>query len=256
MRHTHIAHSTIHRDLIRHIQGLAFDVIPSTFDECLDKKAFATAEAYVQRTAHEKGLEVWRRLTVNAVGASATDVDKDDRGENIRVKDMRYTHVNDDSNTVTDDTRTLVIISADTIVVNESNQAHTDNILEKPSSAENAVDTLLALAQHRTHSVMTAVCVFIGNDMRAHEDAKTTVADTPTPHSMHAFVETTHVTFGSEVDRELIDRYVATGEPMDKAGGYGYQGHASLLVESIQGCYYNVVGLPVYRLFHLLNRVL
>ena len=54
---------------------------------------------------------------------------------------------------------------------------------------------------------------------------------------------------------ELIDAYVATGEPMDKAGAYAIQGKAALFVERIEGCYFNVVGLPLYQLSLLLSRM-
>lgn len=56
------------------------------------------------------------------------------------------------------------------------------------------------------------------------------------------------------LETELIEAYVATGEPMDKAGAYGIQGKAAIFVEKIEGCYFNVVGLPLSRLFLLLAR--
>ena len=66
--------------------------------------------------------------------------------------------------------------------------------------------------------------------------------------------EETTVTF-RELSAEEIDRYIATGEPMDKAGAYGIQGYGALLVSGIQGDYYNVMGLPVCRLGMLLRQL-
>ena len=63
----------------------------------------------------------------------------------------------------------------------------------------------------------------------------------------HSFVEKTDVIFGDNAEQALA-LYVESGEPLDKAGGYGYQGLACMLVREIQGCYYNVVGFPIYRL--------
>ncbi|KAG1441306.1 hypothetical protein G6F56_011543 [Rhizopus delemar] len=68
------------------------------------------------------------------------------------------------------------------------------------------------------------------------------------------FVEKTNVTF-SGLDNEMIEAYINSGEPFDKAGGYGIQGDASLFVESIQGDYWNVIGLPKNHLFQELKRI-
>jgi septum formation protein len=65
--------------------------------------------------------------------------------------------------------------------------------------------------------------------------------------------ETTLVTFRGLSDRE-IDAYIATGDPMDKAGAYGVQGKAALFVSGIQGDYFNVMGLPLHRLGQMLGR--
>ena len=86
----------------------------------------------------------------------------------------------------------------------------------------------LKMLSNRTHQVVTGCCLKFGE--------KKTI-----------FSEVTDVTF-RKLDENEIDEYIATGEPFDKAGGYGIQGKGSLLVEKINGDYFNVVGLPVSRL--------
>ena len=66
-------------------------------------------------------------------------------------------------------------------------------------------------------------------------------------NNIHSFSVESDVTFYPLTDKE-IDRYIDTGEPMDKAGAYGIQGGAALFVERINGDYYNIVGLPIARL--------
>ncbi|KAG9397183.1 septum formation inhibitor Maf [Carpediemonas membranifera] len=117
------------------------------------------------------------------------------------------------------DERTLVI-GSDTIVV------HDGVVLEKPTSEANALATLTALAGN-THQVMTSVFIW-------------------TQAATRAFVSTTEVTFISATEDDLL-AYIATGEPMDKAGSYGIQGLGGLLVEGISGDYQTVVGLPLRR---------
>ena len=79
------------------------------------------------------------------------------------------------------------------------------------------------------------------------------VHDAAEPIMLQA-VETTFVRF-APLDEQMINWYVSTGEPLDKAGAYGIQGHGAALVERIDGCYYNVMGLPVYRLMDLLRQL-
>lgn len=117
------------------------------------------------------------------------------------------------------------VLAADTTVVCGG------AILEKPADAADARSMLRALSG-RMHEVLTAVCL-------RHQG-----------HSWSA-VESTRVWF-VELPEPDIDAYVDTGEPMDKAGAYGIQGAASKFIPRIEGCYFNVVGLPVARVRLLL----
>ena len=120
-----------------------------------------------------------------------------------------------------------VVIAADTIVVCDG------RVLGKPRSAGEAKQ-MLQLLSGRTHQVMTGVTVLRGNDLQSH-------------------TEVTDVCF-RVLTNPQIEAYVATGEPMDKAGSYGIQGGAAPFVERISGDYYNVVGLPVCRLQQMLEK--
>ena len=121
-----------------------------------------------------------------------------------------------------------VVIAADTIVVCEG------KILGKPHSKEEAVQ-MLQLLSGRDHQVMTGCTVLFGD-------------------KCETFTEVTDLHF-RELSRKEIDRYVATGEPMDKAGAYGIQGGAALFCQRMVGDYYNVMGLPVCRLQQTLRQV-
>ena len=121
-----------------------------------------------------------------------------------------------------------VVIAADTIVVCEN------TVLGKPRSEEYAKH-MLQLLSGRDHQVMTGLTVICG-------DKTVTVT------------EITDIHF-RELSQKEIDAYVATGEPMDKAGSYGIQGGAALFVEKLVGDYYNVMGLPVCKLWQLLQDI-
>ena len=122
----------------------------------------------------------------------------------------------------------LPVIAADTIVV-------IDNvILGKPQDAA-AAKVMLQRLSGRTHQVMTGVAVrYKGQQMSE--------------------VCVTDVSF-RQLTAEEIDDYIATGEPMDKAGAYGIQGRGAVLVEKINGCYNNVVGLPLSLLYLMMQRL-
>jgi septum formation protein len=115
-----------------------------------------------------------------------------------------------------------LVIGADTIVV------FNNQILHKPKSHDEAVQHLTQLAGNR-HEVMTAVAIIQADGTES------------------TFVEVTNVVF-KEVSPEMIEAYVQTGDPFDKAGGYGIQTSGALLVDRIEGDYNNVVGLPIATL--------
>ena len=120
-----------------------------------------------------------------------------------------------------------LVIAADTVV------SINNRVLGKPRSEEDAARMLAALSG-KLHLVYTGVTV-------AKEGR------TLTRHEM------TSVRFRTLTQADII-RYIATGEPMDKAGAYGIQGYGCVLVEGISGDYYNVMGLPVCRLARMLTR--
>lgn len=123
---------------------------------------------------------------------------------------------------------TGLVIAADTIVVGGG------KVLGKPRTVAEAV-AMLELLNGRTHEVITGLAVVQAPAGRQE------VAS-----------EVTEVTFRHLTASEIA-AYVASGEPMDKAGGYGIQGLGALLVARIEGCYFNVVGLPLVRLAGMLE---
>ena len=129
-----------------------------------------------------------------------------------------------------------VVLGADTIVVAR------DQILGKPTDAADAV-RMLRLLSNRQHFVITGVCL-IGTDFQGTDSQGTDFEDVRS--------EKTAVYFTQLTDAEIRD-YIATGEPMDKAGAYAIQGHASRWISKIEGDYSNVVGLPVDLLRRMLQ---
>ena len=121
-----------------------------------------------------------------------------------------------------------VVVAADTIVVCEG------KVLGKPRDEADAV-AMLRLLSGRDHQVMTGVTVRSGQNSRT-------------------FTEVTDIHFRELTEKE-IRAYVASGEPMDKAGSYGIQGGAALFCTRMVGDYYNVMGLPVCRLGQVLREM-
>ena len=112
----------------------------------------------------------------------------------------------------------VVVLGADTTVTLDG------HILAKPEDAADAA-RMLRMLSGRTHRVVTGVAV-------------------ATAESTEVAAEVTEVEFLSLTEKE-ISAYIATGEPMDKAGAYGIQGYAARWIPRVEGCYFNVVGLPI-----------
>jgi septum formation protein len=122
----------------------------------------------------------------------------------------------------------LLVLGADTIVL-----APQGEILGKPRDAADA-ERMLRLLSGGTHRVITGVCLI-------------------STRKTESIAETTAVTMLEISGREMED-YIATGEPMDKAGAYAIQGGAARWIPRIEGCYFNVVGLPLARVASMIAR--
>ena len=121
-----------------------------------------------------------------------------------------------------------IVVAADTIVVCQG------RTLGKPRSEAEAAE-MLHLLSGRDHQVMTGMTVLRGE-------------------ASVSCTEVTDIHFRDLSDKE-IESYIATGEPMDKAGAYGIQGGAALFAQRMHGDYYNVMGLPVCRLYEILTQL-
>lgn len=122
----------------------------------------------------------------------------------------------------------------DTVIGSDTVVSAKGEILGKPKDKADAF-RMLSLLSGTDHSVFTGVAVIKNGEI-------------------HSFTEETKVKF-FDLDEFEIERYIATGEPFDKAGAYGIQDLGALLVEGISGDYYNVMGLPVGRLSRLLKEL-
>lgn len=124
-----------------------------------------------------------------------------------------------------------LIISADTIVVLGN------KILEKPENKKHAFE-ILSLLNGKTHEVITAFGIMLKKNNISVFD-----------------YEKTRVKF-RKIKPDDLKEYIKTGEPLDKAGGYGAQGLGSLLIERVDGCFYNVVGFPLGKFYLIFEKVL
>lgn len=153
------------------------------------------------------------------IGSSIEEKVNEDLSHIEIAKDLAYQKLRDVSNKINGN---YIVIAADTIV--EYNK-----ILGKPKNTEEA-KSMLKLLSGQVHKVITGFAI----------------KDTLTKKEFVDY-ECTKVYFNDLTDEE-IERYILTGEPMDKAGAYGIQGKGSLFVSKVEGDYFNVVGLPLSKL--------
>ncbi|VWU50475.1 septum formation protein MAF homologue, putative [Hepatocystis sp. ex Piliocolobus tephrosceles] len=248
-------------------------VCESGFEENLDKTKFAYAEDYVKKNALEKGLNVVEHIWFNKKVITHRENNKSDMSndntteneKNTLKKTLKKTLNNNldnnldknlDNNLDKNLDKNLdnnldnnsnnyhmtnlnsvyeplpnIIISCDTIVTLNN------EIIEKPLNKKHAYEILTKLSGN-THCVYTAVCIFL------YETKKEPIT----------FVEKTNVYF-DELKEQDINRYLEMQEPYDKAGAYSIQGIGSQFIKKIDGCYYNVMGLPIHKLSKILTKL-
>lgn len=204
--------------------GLSFTKVPSTFPEDLDKSTFDTPADYVIENARRKAMEVYNRLTAEG-GLAGSGLDG--------LPD--------------------VVIGSDTVVVKGT------TILEKPPTTDEAHRVLMSLSGGSC-DVFSGVAVVVRpwwatEGTSGAGDRVATGAGGDGELMVDTFSERSEVHF-AELNDALIKAYVATGEPMDKAGGFGIQGTASCFIKGMTGCYANVIGFPVHAFCSRLKALL
>jgi septum formation protein len=196
--------------------GFQFQIHPAHIPE--DPLPNEEPIAYVTRLARQKAEAVFAHLTTNAGAPGLAD-----RGPQRQVL---VGGVAETWETAIYDLRSLVVLGADTTVTLDT------HILGKPESAEDAA-RMLRLLSGRTHRVVTGVALVSATRQQVA-------------------AEVTAVQFLTLSERD-IQAYIATGEPTDKAGAYAIQGRAARWIPRIEGCYFNVVGLPIALVSTLLE---
>jgi septum formation protein len=172
-----------------------------------------------------------RRELLNLIGI-AHEVRPANLDESMRPRETPRRHAErlarDKASAVAMRDPDLITIAADTIVVINR------KVLGKPADKEEAA-RMLAMLSGKEHTVISAVAVSRGKKLRSA-------------------IEEVKVKF-RRLREDEIDAYIATGEPMDKAGAYGIQGYGATIVERVEGDYFAVMGLPLVRLIALMRDV-
>ena len=194
---------------------IEFEVLPAHVPE--EHRAGESAEDYVQRLAKEKALEVLKKRPEAVVLGADTTV----------VVDIATTPLKPTAG---------LHGSPVGFPFPEKATELNEIILEKPKDADDA-KRMLHLLSGRPHRVVTGVCLAWNENGAAKCDVRR---------------EETIVRFSELSEQEIAD-YVASGEPMDKAGAYGIQGIASRWIEELDGCYFSVMGLPVPLVYRMLR---
>ncbi|XP_060264550.1 probable bifunctional dTTP/UTP pyrophosphatase/methyltransferase protein isoform X5 [Ovis aries] len=227
-----LASSSPRRREILSNAGLRFEVVPSRFKEKLHKGSFAAPHAYAVETAKQKALEVADRMHQKDLRAPDVVIGAD----TIVKKKIR------ESEPVQSAAGAEQLAEQKQLSVAFLSQAVGGLILEKPVDKQDAYRMLLRLSG-KEHSVFTGVAI-------VHCCTRDGQLDT----EVSEFYEETTVKF-SELSEELLWEYIDSGEPMDKAGGYGIQALGGMLVEYVRGDFLNVVGFPLNRFCKELARL-
>jgi septum formation protein len=201
--------------------GFEFQIHPAHIPE--DPYPNEDPIAYVTRLARQKAETVYNEIVGKETDAGAPGLAGRGPQRQVFVVGVEETW-----ESTTPDQRSLVVLGADTTVTLDT------HILGKPENAEDAA-RMLRLLSGRTHRVITGVSLV-------------------SAHRTETAAEVTAVQFLSLSEAE-IQAYIATGEPNDKAGAYAIQGRAARWIPRIEGCYFNVVGLPI-ALVSTLNHLL
>ena len=206
------------RELLTQI-GLDFEVVVSETEE----KITSTEPAkVVEELSAQKAEAVWEKLcSTTASQGSVTNAERLDEGSEVFESEQTSGET-----TITD----IIVLGADTVVACDG------KILGKPADTE-AAAAMLTMLQGRGHEVYTGVTILY----EENGERKTLT-----------FHEKTIVHFYPMTDAQIRE-YVATGDPMDKAGSYGIQGFCARYIRGIEGDYNNVVGLPVGRVYQELH---
>ena len=206
------------RELLTQI-GLDFEVVVSETEE----KITSTEPAkVVEELSAQKAEAVWEKLcSMTASQGSVTNAEQLDEGSEVFEPEQTSGET-----TITD----IIVLGADTVVACDG------KILGKPADTE-AAAVMLTMLQGRGHEVYTGVTILY----EQNGERKTLT-----------FHEKTIVHFYPMTDAQIRE-YVATGDPMDKAGAYGIQGFCARYISGIEGNYNNVVGLPVGRVYQELH---
>lgn len=147
---------------------------------------------------------------------------------NLNIEDNIVENAYGKAKTIFDKHQDDIVIGCDTMVV------YNNHALGKPKNRDEAF-TMLKMLSNQTHRVISGVAIL-------------------SKQQEYKFYEETYVTFYPLSD-ELINTYLDTNEYVDKAGSYGIQGIGKILVKEIKGDYYNVVGLPISKIYHLLSEI-
>lgn len=209
-------------ELLRQLGITKFDVRPSSFAEDLPKTT--DGASYARATARAKAEEVAALVVAEE-------------------EEARRTASASAASSKSEEPRNVLVIAADTVVEVDS------LILEKPSETDGGVEgrEMLRRLSGREHRVSTGVALVLLVQKAGAEAEDETATSSSSKSKSRSFSETTVVRF-AELPASEIDAYVASGENLGKAGGYGIQGPAGAFVEGIEGCYFNVVGLPLHAL--------